>query len=163
MTILLGTSAQIAIIQRKPHEHFLNVTTALHGTSLAVGSDDYIHDRGLIEGLINVAPSGGPNTNGPTEWTADSRINMARGNWHYVDKDIELSGLDYMILHNLLYTSIQGEDFNDMRIDRNSDPMIANVRARSIKISERTFTGQNEYHAARSIVIVPGVAIKNGA
>jgi hypothetical protein len=157
----------------QPYEHFPLLYTVLNDPSRALMYPEngiYNTDRARIENLLNQAPDCGPTSYGNHQWSSDSRLVWPERLGDHQAYNIEYSGLDYMMLHNLYYIAFRLEDFsNAVFVDShflgttfylygNGTYTFTSIDARNIIPS----TGNATYRATTSINLKPGFQAKAG-
>ena len=150
------------------YEHFPLIYLTLHNSkkycdpgyySIKNMQQDFNKESNLYTNLLNSAPTCGPTDYDNTSWRSTSRCVWPENTWNSDGKNIEYSGLDYMMLHNLYYITFRKEDYDILQI-RTSSPY-SSQSAYSGKIeAETSITGVNMgYQASQSVTLKPGFSV----
>ena len=128
----------------------------------------YNTDRTLIESLLNSAPTEGPTSSGPYDWSSASRLVWPEKLGDEAGNNLEYSGLDYMVLHNLYYMGFRREDFRNKKIlnnfFHNAQYSNGSFRFRTVEAANRiSDNGNVKYYATESIVLKPGFVAESGS
>ena len=147
------------------YEHFPLIYLTLHNSKKYCNPDyysgnnmqqDFNKESNLYTNLLNSAPTCGPTDFGNMSWRSVSRCIWPESTWNSEGKDIEYSGLDYMMLHNLYYITFRKEDYNILQIKTSSPYSSQSAYSRKIE-AETSITGINmEYQASQSVTLKPG-------
>ncbi len=147
------------------YEHFPLMYLILHDPNydiMAVNDNVYAADQILYENLINSAPNCGSISNGIYEWSSTSRCVWPESLGQNSSKNIEYSGLDYMMLHNLYYIAFRKEDYNKLDIGDLSPYRLISANAGMIEAHSSVLGNNITYSARNSIVLQSGFSVSSG-
>jgi hypothetical protein len=130
---------------------------------MAVGDAVYNSDKTLYENLLNSAPLCGPASNcGVFDWTSRSRCVWPEHCGDYPTNDIEYSGLDYMMLHNLYYIAFRKEDFKKLSVDAGSAYRSTSASAGVIEVNTSITGNSVTYTASNCVKMNSGFSVSGG-
>jgi hypothetical protein len=149
------------------YEHFPLMYLTLHDpnyTVMALEDNVYNTDKVLYENLLNSAPKCGPASNcGVSDWTSRSRCVWPERLGEFPStSNVDYSGLDYMMLHNLYYIAFRKEDFKKLSVDAGSAYRSTSTSSGFIEVSA-SILGSSVTHTARNnIKLVSGFSVSGG-
>jgi len=150
------------------YEHMPLIYSVLHDPQSQLmypGNTAYNEDRVLIQNLLDAAPASGPKSNGDINWSSDSRLVWPERLGQKAASNIEYSGLDYMVLHNLYYIAMRREDYRRIVI-QNTDANYGSgsFRYRTIEAHNTIpSSGNASYYACSSISFKSGFNALHGS
>jgi hypothetical protein len=147
------------------YEHFPLLYLTLHDPNynvMAISDNVYTSDQTLYENLLNLAPACGPISNGVYEWSSTSRCVWPEDLGKKASENIEYSGLDYMMLHNLYYIAFRKEDFKTLSITTNYTNQTIGRFGGKVEASNSITGGNVTYLGSNSIVLKPGFTASIG-
>jgi len=143
------------------YEHFPLMYLALHDPNCEImnmNNSLYNPSQLLYEHLLNIAPFNGCWDNGRFEWSSTSRCVWPESLTQNNGQNIQYSGLDYMMLHNLFYIAFHKQDLKTLFIDQNSP---ANLRKENVSygtiVTSASILADNVTYAANN-----GIAMRPG-
>jgi len=159
--VLNGNTYTFRIPYDPIYEHLPLIYVALHDPdyeAMGLNSSIYKELQPYYERLLNVAPLNGCRSNGHFEWSSTSRCVWPENLGKASGEDIQYSGLDYMMLHNLFYIAFQKQDLKTLYINQSSPAAHrqSNVYYGSIETSASILANNVTYTAANRISMRPG-------
>ena len=148
------------------YEHFPLIYAALNSNfnyEDEVGTADYEDDMfNLYEFYLDYAESSGCwSYSGLPIWTSTSRLVWPENVEKNKNKNIQFSGLDYMLLHNLFYIAFRREDFTETTVPC-SVFTPSTVRGGKLVSSCSPVSSNAKYIATNSVTLKPGFSVAAG-
>jgi len=143
------------------YEHFPLMYVALYDPNyevMGLNSPLYNELQPYYERLLNVAPLNGCRSNGHFEWSSSSRCVWPENLGKKSNENIQYSGLDYMMLHNLFYIAFHKCDYKTLYINQSSPTAYrqSNVSYGIIETSASILANNVTYTATNKISMKPG-------
>jgi len=147
------------------YEHFPLMYLTLHDQNnklMQVNGNIFNEDKIIYENLLNTAPLCGPTSYGQYEWSSTSRCVWPENLGKNTSKNIEYSGLDYMMLHNLYYITFRSEDYKILNIGNLSPYRTISADAGIIHAYSSIVGNNIKYYAKNRIKLSPGFSVSQG-